>query len=193
MNRRERIDSLLSAFGKEVEALRTEALDEIGRAEREANERKHRYHAAVEELEQVEREIGRLSSERDGLPDRAYRAGLDEEYELEDELKERYKNLRPAIEALEDRQGSLKGEVAELLPQPRGHDLDARIQATTSVARVAFAARSDMEHLQKGLTTALSTAVDPVVEEHAGLLALAEQQGRDREWALSPVGRGAFR
>ncbi len=167
-----------------------EALAEIGRAQDEANAKERRYYEAVDELAGVEKKIAAVRTEREELPDRAYRAGMDEDYELEDTLKERYKNLRLALEALEDRQGSLKREIGELLPQPRGHELDAHIKTTTSVAGVAFAARKDMEHLKDSLTKALASAADPVVKEHTELLAEAQQLNRDREWALSPAGMG---
>jgi hypothetical protein len=106
-----------------------------------------------------------------------------------------YYDVVEARRLMEDRQGSLKRELAELLPQqPRGHDLDARIKATTSVAGVAAAARKeDMEHLKDSLTKALASAADPVVKEHTELLALAEQLNRDRDWDRSPVGRGGLR
>jgi F0F1-type ATP synthase membrane subunit b/b' len=54
-----------------------------------------RHEDAASDLADVEAEIATLRAERETLPDRAYRAGLDEEYEREDELKERYKNLKP--------------------------------------------------------------------------------------------------
>jgi len=188
--RRERIDALLEHVKPELEALGTEAMDEIAQAEREANAKERRYHEAVEERAGVEKEISAIRTERESLPDQAYRAGMDEDYELEDTLKERYKNLRLALEALEDQQGSLKREIGELLPQPRGHELDAHIKATTSATGAAFAARKDMEHLKDSLTKALASAADPVVKEHAELLAEAQQLNRDREWALSPAGMG---
>lgn len=188
MSRRERIDALQEAFGKEIEAIGDEAMDEIGQAQYEADAREHLYHQAVEELAKVEAEISAAGTEREELPDKAYRAGLDERYEEEDELKERYKNLRLMLEALDDRRGSLKEEIAELLPRSRAHRLDARIHATTSVARNAAATRKDMEHLRDGLLKAMSTAVDPVVTEHRELVAQAEQLNRDREWDLSPAG-----
>jgi len=190
VSRRERIDALLEAFGKEIEALGDEAMDEISDAQDEANAKERRYYEAVEERASVEAEIAAMTAEREELPDKAYRAGLDEDYELEDTLKERYKNLRLALEALEDRLGSLKREIAELLPQPRGHDLDARIKATTSATGAANTARKDMEHLKEGLTKALNAAVGPVVKQHADRLAETEQLGRDREWDLSPAGMG---
>lgn len=190
--RRERIDALLEHVKPELEALGTEALDEIAQAEREAGAKEKRYYEAVDELAGVEAEIAAMTAEREELPDKAYRAGLDEDYELEDTLKERYKNLRLALEALEDRLGSLKREIAELLPQPRGHDLDARIKATTSATGAAFAARKDLDYLREEMTKALASAADPVAKEHTERLAEAEDLTRQRDWDLSPAGRGAL-
>jgi len=87
-------------------------------------------------------------------------------------------------------QARVDKEAAALLPRGRGHDLDARITAATSATGAAFAARKDMEHLKDSLTKALASAADPVVKEHAELLAEAQQLNRDREWALSPAGMG---
>lgn len=50
------------------------------------------------------------------MPNKAYRAGLDGEYELEDSLSERYRNLKPAIETLEERGESLRREIHSLNP-----------------------------------------------------------------------------
>ncbi len=134
-----------------------------------------------------------MSAEREGLPDRAYRAGMDEDYALEDELKVRYKNLRPALEALEDRRGSLKDEMRRLSPRDRGFPTDAAMHNLGVAAGVASAAREDMEDLRRRLTKALDAATDPVVGEHKNLRATVEQLGRDAAWALSPVGKGGLR
>ncbi len=190
MSRRERVDALLEAFGKEIEALGDEALDEIAQAEREANAKEKRYYEAVEERVSVDAEIAAMTAEREELPDRAYRAGMDENYQLEDELKERFKNLRLALEALEERCGSLKEEISRLLPRGRGHDLDARILASASVTGAAYRARADLEHLKEGLTKALNAAVDPILQAHTDRLAEAEDLTRQRDWDLSPAGMG---
>ncbi len=190
MSRKEETEKLLADVVPRLEALGTEAMDEIAQAEREAGAKEKRYHEAVEQLAKVEKKIAAIRTEREELPDQAYRAGLDEDYELEDTLKERYKNLRLALEALEDRLGSLKKEVAELLPQPRGHELDARIQASASVSRVANAARLDFEHLKKELMKSLDSEAAPVVKEGETRRAEAEQLNRDRDWDLSPAGMG---
>ncbi len=188
--RRARIDALLEAFGKEIEALGDEAMDEISDAQDEANAKEKRYYEAVEERASVDAEISAIRTEREELPDKAYRAGLDEDYELEDTLKERYKNLRLALEALEDQQGRLKKELRVLLPRGRGHDLDARILASASATGAAYRARADLEHLKEGLTKALNAAVDPILQAHTDRLAEAEDLTRQRDWDLSPAGMG---
>ena len=97
MSRKEETEKLLADVVPRLEALGTEAMDEIAQAEREAGAKEKRYHEAVEQLAKVEKKIAAIRTEREELPDQAYRAGLDEDYELEDTLKERYKNLRLSL------------------------------------------------------------------------------------------------
>ncbi len=109
MSRREKIEELLADVLPKLEALKDDALARIGEVRGDASEKVSRHEAAAAELAGVEEEISALRAEREGLPARAYRAGLDEDYAREDELTERYRNLRPALETLEDRRGSSRG------------------------------------------------------------------------------------
>jgi hypothetical protein len=191
VSRKEKIERLMENAKREIEAIGTEAMDEIRAAGDEATERESRYYEAAEQLEEVKADIAATTDEREQLPNQAYRAGLDERYEEEDRLKERYKNLGLALPALWERQDALEAEMAELLPNSRGHRLDAAIQTTTSIARVASHARKDLEHLKEGLTKALDAAVNPVVKEHTDLLAEAEARNAEREWDHPLAGRRA--
>jgi chromosome segregation ATPase len=182
MSRREQVEELLADVLPKIEALKAEAMDSIAEVRRDANEKRHRHEEAVAELALVEEEIESLRAEREGLPDRAYRAGLDEEYALEDELKERYKNLKPAIGDLEERREFLEAEKAALLPNDYGHRNDARIHHTARIAGTAHEERAALEDLRDRLTKVLDDALKPVARLHEDNKALVESWGMEREW-----------
>jgi chromosome segregation ATPase len=182
MSRREQVEEFLVEILPKIEALKAEAMDSIAEVRRDANEKLHRHEEATAELALVEEEIWSLRAEREGLPDRAYRAGLDEEYALEDELKERYKNLKPAIGHLEERREFLKAEKAALLPNDYGHRNDARIHHTARIAGTAHEERAALEDLRDRLTKALDDALKPVARLHEDNKALVESWGLEREW-----------
>ena len=110
-------------------------------------------------------------------------------WEEEDRLKERYRNLKPALEALEERRESLREELARLSPNDRGYAKDATIDQYGWAAGVAHGPRTDLEELRKKLTEALDSSVNPVVEKHNSLRSTVEALSRDRNWETSPVGR----
>jgi DNA repair exonuclease SbcCD ATPase subunit len=179
---REKVDALLAGVLPRLEEIKEEALAGIGEVREDALAKIGRYQEASEELAQVEHELAVLRSEREGLPDRAYRAGLDEEYELEDELRERYKSLRPAIETLEDRRASLKGELDRLNPDDRGHPNDVLIRHHARVAGTAAEERRALEELRDRLVKALDATVEPVAGVHDQTRAQVEAWGRSRDW-----------
>ncbi len=193
MTRAERIEELLAQVEPVLEALRDEAMREITAAKHEAEANAARHDEAARELAEVEAEASALIAEREELPNRAYRAGLDGDEELEARLSERYRNLRLALEALEDRRGSLKDEMRRLNPRGTGHPTDATAYNLGLASGVAYRRREELEDLRRRLTKALDAATDPVVDEHKNLRATVEQLGRDRAWALSPVGKGGLR
>lgn len=193
MDRKEKIEALLADVEPRLEALRDEAMEEIRGAREEADANVRRHEEAASGLAGVEAEISRLNAEREELPNRAYRAGLDEDYEREDDLKERYRELKPEIEALEARRDALSDELSRLDPRGGGHPKDVVIEHLGDVAGVAHGARADLEELKDALTRALDRAVGPVARAHDGTRATVEQLGRDRAWAESPVGRGGLR
>ncbi len=182
MSRRERVEELLADVLPKIEALKEQALDSIAEVRRDANEKLHRHEEATEELALVEEEIESLRDEREKLPDRAYRAALDEEYRHEDELKERYKNLKPAIEHLEERRRFLEAELSELLPNGHGHRNDARIHHVARVAGTAHEERRALEDMRDRLAKVLADAVKPVAKLHEDNKAQVEAWGTEREW-----------
>ena len=192
MSRREQVEELLADVLPRIEELKQEALAEIEKARRDATQKASRYEQAREELARVEEEICARQAEREELPMQAYRAGLDGEFDREMELQERYRNLRPAIEGLEDRKSSLKGEIRQLLPNSRGHRNDVRIEAA-SRAGAAYSEREVLEGLRDRLLKALDDALEPVTTAHDQARGLTESMSKERDWDLSPVGRGALR
>lgn len=178
---RERVEELLADVLPRIEELKAEALDEIGRVREDASATMARYEAASRELEAAQEEAESLRAERETLPNRAYIAGLDEDYELEDELKERYKNLKPAIGHLEGRAESLWAEMSGLLPNSYGHRNDARIHHTARVAGTAHEERRALEDLRERLLKALDDALKPVEKIHEDRKALVEMWGGERD------------
>lgn len=122
----------------------------------------------------------------------AYRAGMDEDFELEDDLKARYKNLGPAIQSLEERRESLRQEIAALSPNGDSHPNDVVISQYASVASVAAGPRHELEALKERLTKALDASIDPVVQKHESLKGSVWQLSHERAYAESPVGKGGI-
>lgn len=187
------IQSLLDDLLPRLDAMKAGALQEIDAAQQVATDKIARHAAAQEELAYTEAEIARVRDERESLPNKAYRAGMDEEFQLEDQLKERYKNLKPALESLEERRYSLRQELHALSPNGDEHPNSITEHHFGNVARVAYGPRTELEALKKKLTEALDASIDPVVQRHETLRATVEDLGRVRSWDRSPVGRGAIR
>ncbi len=193
MSRREAIEEILSDVLPRLEALQEDSMGEIREAQGRADANVERHDAGAEELAVVESEIARMTAEREALPNRAYRAGFDGREEEEEELKARYRNLGPAIASLEERRGELRAEMARLNPGSSGHDKDCLIGQYAAVAQVANDARRDLEGLRDRLTRALDSMVAPVARTHDNTRATVQQLSTDRNWALSPAGRGGIR
>lgn len=193
MSRAEMIESILEETLPRLEDLHEDAMKEIAEAQETASANTARHDQAAGELGFAEADISRLSAEREGLPDRAYRAGMDEDYSLEDELKERYKELKPALEALEEQATELKEEMRRLNPEGGDYPTACTAHQLADAARVAYTARTDLEKLRDRLSEALDKMVDPVAGKHDSLKGTVWQLGHDRAWAESPVGRGVLR
>jgi predicted nucleic acid-binding Zn-ribbon protein len=182
MSTRERVEELLADVLPRLEALKEEALAEIGAIRADAGAKLARHEDATEELADVEARISALQAEREELPERAYRAGLDEEYALEDKLKERYKNLRPEIDTLEDRRGSLKEELHRLNPRSHGHRHDCSMYQFSRVAGTASEQRRALESLRERFVKALDDALAPVRKAHDQNRSVVEAWGEERKW-----------
>jgi DNA repair exonuclease SbcCD ATPase subunit len=184
--RREKVEELLADILPRIEELKAEALAEIEAIRADAAEKVSRYEGAREELDDVEAEISILKAEREELPNKAYRAHLDGEQELEARLKERYQNLRPEIEALEDRRASLEEEMAKLDGRsssgPPPHRNDASRRQYGRVAGTAAEERRALELLKERLSKALDDAVGPVVRKHEDYRGLVAAWGEERKW-----------
>lgn len=193
MTRAEKISAILEETLLRLEDLHEDAMKEIAEAQETASANTARHGQAALELAGTEADISRYLSEREALPSAAYRAGMDEDYSLEDGLKVRYKNLKPALEALEERATELREEMRRLNPQGSDYPTAAREYQLAQAAGVAYTARTDLELLQARLTKALDEMRDPVASKHHTLRATVQQLGHDRAWAESPVGRGVLR
>jgi seryl-tRNA synthetase len=193
MNRAEEIQAIEDEFIPRLNALRDDALGEIAAAQEVAQANIARHTHAQAERGQVEEQIARLGAEREALPDRAYRAGLDEEYELEDDLRARFRNLKPELEGLGQRAEELEREIHALSPDGDSHPNNVIVRQYGKVAGVASGPRHELEALKEKLTKALDASMDPVVKQHEDLKATVWQLGHERAWDESPVGRGGVR
>jgi uncharacterized membrane protein YqiK len=193
MNRAEEIQAILDEFIPRLNALRDDALQEIAQAQEVAQANIDRHTHAQAERGEVEAEITRLGAEREALPDRAYRAGLDEEYELEDDLRARFRNLKPALEGLGLRAEALDQEIVDLSPEGDSHPNNVVVRQYGRVAGTASGPRHELEGLKEKLTQALDASLDPVIRHHEDLKATVWQLGHDRAWDESPVGRGGVK
>ncbi len=193
MSRAEEVQAILDDVIPRLNALRDDAMEEIAQAQETAQANIDRHTHAQAERGEVEEQIARLSSERDSLPDRAYRAGLDEDYEQEDDLKERYRNLKPALEGLAQRAEELDQEIVDLSPEGDSHPNNIVVWQLAKVAGTASGPRHELEGLKDQLTKALDASLDPVIRQHEDLKATVWQLGHDRAWDESPVGRGGVR
>jgi chromosome segregation ATPase len=193
MSYSEEIQALLDDVLPRLDALKENALQEIEEAQDRAETSISRHEQATVELSQVEAEISSLKQERESLPGKAYRAGLDEDWQEEDRLKERYRTLKPALEELEERRESLRQELHSLNPAGDDYPGNATLHQYAQVARVAHGPRTELEALKEKLSKALDDSLDPVIAKHESLRATTWQLSHDRAWATSPVGRGGIR
>ncbi len=142
-----------------------------------------------------------LEGERESLPGWAYRAGLDENFELKDALKERYRNARPAIEALRGRVAELEEEIAALVgPNPAlpgGTIFDAQISAFSRVRDAYRDAAAPLVALQTTLSGLLRDAVDPLLGGQRGwgqtLQSVRSQRAGDPEVRARSLQRRGLR
>nr|MDP9475545.1 hypothetical protein [Actinomycetota bacterium] len=81
---RERTERVVGELRVLVEDLEAEGRERTVGSEAAASERVSRFHDATDELAAARKQIDALEKERESLPNRAYRAGLDEDWAEED-------------------------------------------------------------------------------------------------------------
>jgi seryl-tRNA synthetase len=158
-------------------------------AEGEASERVSRFHDATDELDAARRKIDALENDREKLPNLAFKANMDEEFEREDELREKYRNTRPALEALRERAGELEEEIAGLVgPNPAipgGSVYDAMIEGYTRCRDAHRDAAAPLIEIQREVSRILRDAVDPLTDGQRGwgqiLVGVRDQRTHDPE------------
>lgn len=197
MTTSEKVEKLLADFLPRIREIEDGSLARVREVEADARSKISRVEEARAELSGVAVELEAMREEREEIPNKAYRAGLDGDYALEDDLKERYQNLKPAIEACQERCDELEEELAELLPKKgpnnEPHPLDAKIHHTARVAEVALSERVPLEHLRDRLVKAANSSAESVAKRHDENRAQVRSWGNSIEWERSPVGRGAVR
>ncbi len=193
MTRAEVIEKLLADVETVLEELKAESLAKIAEAQARAERNIGRHDGAARELGDVGARLAALRSEREGLPVEHSRAVLNDDVDEELRLKDRASEVRAEIRRLESLASSLRDEVRRLNPRNQGHPSDATMHHLGAAAGVAHSARSDLEGLRERLNRALDGTVRPVAEKHDALRGTVEQLSRDRDWALSPAGRGGLR
>lgn len=178
---REAADALLEALSER----REELLEEITAADHAGDEKSRHIHALVEERDNLEDRIASLEAERERLPMEAYRAGLDEEYEREDDLKDQYRKAGEELQENRERQRSVSEELKRLLPNEMGHPNDIEIAAFRDSVQTARRARDELEEIRERITKALATDVQPVVDAHATAKDQMVNWNTQREWQLA--------
>ncbi len=184
--RTERVIGELAALVGDLERIGREKTEA---AEGEASERVSRFHDATAELAAARKQIDALEKERESLPNRAYRAGLDEDWAEEDRLKELYRNTRPALEALRARAGELEEEIAALVgPNPAipgGTVYDAMIEGYTRCRDAHRDAAAPLIEIQREVSRIMRDAVDPLTDGQKGwgqiLVGIRDQRTHDPE------------
>lgn len=178
---RDRLEEAISEVETLLPALVRDLEREVSEARQTAKGNVSRFHQALRELAECERRISQYEAEREELPTAAYAAGLDEDFEREDELKERYRNLKPAIDTLKESRESLRAEIDALCPKPTkgipgGHPLDCVDFQEQNVADVNADAAQLMEGLRERLTKAGAQPFSKRMEH-----LVVEQQERQRQ------------
>jgi chromosome segregation ATPase len=173
MNRSEELDRLLADTMERFEDIVCASVGEIEEVGRDAAEAMRRYEEARISLDTTEGRLAELEAEREGLPDRAYRAGLDEDYRLEDELKGRYRELPGEIERLEAHRDRLLAELSSVRRDPAHPDPDLdslRVQSRQAArsSGAAFAARAELLGFRAELVAAIERATEPVEDKWRG-------------------------
>lgn len=176
----------LVALVEDLARIGTERTEAV---EAEASAAVSRYYDASAELERARHEITALEAERESLPARAYRAGLDEDFELEDELKEKYRNARPTLEALRKRVGELEEEIAALVGPnpglPGGTFYDAQLTVYGRVLKAYSEAVAPLNEIERQVGAILRDAVGPLAGGEKGwgdtLRGIREQRAGDPE------------
>ena len=193
MGRREEIEALIGEVLPRLEALQEDALEEIRTAQAEADDSVARHEEARDELGGVEARLTMLRAEKEGLPVEHSRAVLADDVDEELRVKDRFSIVSEEIGELEERSKALAAEVRRLNPRGQGHPAEATMHHLGRAAGVAHSARADLEGLRDRLTRALDATVRPVAENHDALKGTVWQLSHDRDWALSPAGRGGLR
>lgn len=193
MDRRHEIEALVADVLPRLEALREDSMGEIREAQGRADANVSRHEEAREELGGVEARLTMLRAEEEGLPVEHSRAVLADDVEEELRVKDRFSSVSEEIGELEERSKALAAEVRRLNPRGSGHPADATMHHLGRAAGVAHGARADLEGLRDRLTRALDATVRPVSDKHDALKGTVWQLGHDRDWAMSPVGRGGMR
>ncbi len=157
---REARESIVENLRTEVEGLVSEAMLSIARHEEEAAEVLATYRSEVEELAEVRRELADARADVTSLPGAAYRANMDSDSLLEEDLRGRYLDARERIPGLERREWELKSK------------LDAQVKGTGRLAPenavrsdAGGPARRTASHADENLRKRLLAELPGVVED----------------------------
>lgn len=167
MNRSEELERLMTETTRRFGEIVTASLQEIEEVNEEANAKVRRYEEARESLENVEGRIAALEAEREALPERVTRANLDEDFDLELQLRDRYRELPSALERLERHRDALRAELAQARtdpahPDPEFDSLRVRSRQSARTSGAAFVARADLQGFRSQLAEALADLSEPL-------------------------------
>lgn len=182
---KEKLREAEKAFLAALEARKDTLLEEVREADHEGERRYGRIKSLQAESDDLENRIASLETERGSLPAAAYRAGMDEDFQREDELKVRYKAAGEELAAARQRLPEVTADLEALMPRRRGHHLDAEINAYRESVTTASAAKTELAELKQRVVKALEGALDPVARAHGLAVGDMTSWNTQRSWDLA--------
>ncbi len=172
--REERIDALVAEAKALIEEISKAGREAVEEAEATAEGNVERHQELSEELSELRRQEERLTRDREELPMRAYRAGLDEEYQREDELQERYRLAGKELERIGERVPQIEAELAELSPRKSSHENALFLHQYGKVNRAASVPLVALKRLGR--------EISDLAEKEAGYFERILEERRAQSW-----------
>lgn len=169
---KERVDALIAEAKDLIEEIAQEGREAVAEAERVADSNVARHRELLEERDLLSAQADHLRNEREELPAKAYRAGLDGEYALEDELTGRYREAGSELDRVKARIPEIEEELRELEgPNGGGHDNEVMIRQYSRVNKAAAGPLVELRRLGSEVSVAATREAshfEQVLEDRRG-------------------------